>query len=111
MATTLMPPAASAEKTPAAMPGRAVHAESDHGDRRHARAHLDAVDLPPRDLAAELALERGAGVVGERRSGTLKQIECSDEACEISETEIRRAVQRARRCARRCPARPACRCR
>ena len=28
-------------------------------------------------------------------SGTLKQIECSDEACEMSETEIRRAAARA----------------
>ena len=36
IATTLMPPVASAENTRAAMPGAAGHAVADDGDHRHA---------------------------------------------------------------------------
>ena len=58
------------------------------------RAHLDAVDLAaarsrPGTPAAGLARRFGL-----RPPGTLKQIECSEDAWEISETEMLRRVQR-----------------
>ena len=91
MATTLIPPAASAENTAGRHAGRPVHAEADDRDRGHARAHLDAVDLAAADLARELALAGSPRASAASGSGTLKQIECSDDACEMSETEIRRS--------------------
>ena len=95
MATTLIPPAASAENTPRGDARRAVHAEADDRDRRHAGTHLDAVDLAPRAISsAELALRSATRARRANGSGTLKQIECSDDAWEMSDTEIRRAVQR-----------------
>ena len=67
---------------------RAVHAEADDRDRGHAGAHLDAVDLAPADLAVELAAPGSSRASSASGSGTLKQIECSDDAWEMSETEI-----------------------
>ena len=96
MATTLIPPAASAEKTPAAMPGVPCMPSPTTAIVAMLGAHLDAVDLAPRDLAAELALERRRARPRRSGSGTLKQIECSEEACEIRETEIRRPCSAAK---------------
>ena len=57
MATTLIFAARERREHARGDARRAVHPEPHDGDRRHALAHLDPVDLAPRDLAGELALE------------------------------------------------------
>ena len=49
---------------------------------------LDTVDLAARDLAARTRASRLSCASAASGSGTLKQIECSELACEISDTEI-----------------------
>ena len=47
-------------------PRRPRHPQPDDDERRDPGAHLDAVDLPPRDLALELLDEARAGALGRR---------------------------------------------
>ena len=59
IATTLMPRAASAVNTRAAMPGRPGHAVADDGDDRHARPRAVTLSMSPaRELVAERMAQR-----------------------------------------------------
>ena len=91
MATTLIPAAASAENTPAATPGVPCMPSPTTATVAMPVFDLDAVDLAPADLVGELPLEALARVGRRTVSGTVKQIECSDDAWEMSETEIWRS--------------------
>ena len=62
------------------------HADADDGDRGHAAAGLDAVDLAARDLARGTRRSGGRSACLAAESGTEKQIDCSDDDCEISDT-------------------------
>ena len=95
MATTLIPPAASAEKTPAAMPGVPCMPSP--------TTAIVAMPVPtstpsisPRPISPRNSRSRPSRASAASGSGTLKQIECSEEACEIRETEIRRACSAAK---------------
>ena len=96
MATTLMSPAASAENTPAAMPG--VPCMPRPTTATVAMPGLTSTpSISPRPISPLELLRAGCRAPSAASgSGTLKQIECSDEAWEISETEIRLACRAAK---------------
>jgi hypothetical protein len=62
-----------------------VHPESDDCERREVRFDFDIVDLSALDLVGECFVRLTRGF--RARGGTVKQIECSDDACVMSETE------------------------
>ena len=57
--TTLMPAAGQGGEHARHDPGRVRHPRPDHGQRGHARPHLDPVDLAARDLVRERLQQRG----------------------------------------------------
>ena len=89
MATTLMPPAARAEKTPAAIPG--VPCIPRPTTAIVAMSGLTSTpSISPRAISPRNSRSSAERASAAKGSGTLKQIECSEDACEIKETEIRR---------------------
>ena len=89
MATTLIPPAASAENTPAAMPG--VPCMPRPTTAIVAMPGLTSTpSISPRAISPRNSRSSATRASSANGSGTLKQIECSDDAWEMSETEIRR---------------------
>ena len=95
IATTLIPAAARAEKTPAAIPG--VPCIPRPTTATVAMPGLASTpSISPRAISSRnsrVRLSRASSATG---SGTLKQIECSDDAWLMSETEICRACSAAK---------------
>ena len=110
MATTLMPPAASAEKTPAAMPGvpcmprptTAIVAMPGSPPRRRSRARA----ISPRNSRSRLLARLGGERLGDAEADRVLRRGLGDQR----DGDPRWRAAR-RRCARRCRARRACRSR
>ena len=106
MATTFASACASAPKTRAAMPGVW------HPEPTTAIVASPVMSSMPsiswRAISSLNSSLSAATARGRSASGTVKQIDCSDDAWEMSETEIPSRRAR-RRCAPRCRARRACR--
>ena len=81
---------ASAENTRAAMPGCRPCRGPTTATVAMPGLHLDAVDLAARDLVGERARQALARRACAACSGTVKQIDCSDDDWVMSETEIPR---------------------
>ena len=86
IATMLMPPSASAENTRAATPGvpcipRPTTASVARFDS------TSTSSISRRAISSANAARRLARAVSALAAGTVKQIECSDDACDMSETE------------------------
>ena len=87
IATTLIRPAARAENTAAATPG--VPCMPSPTTATVAMPGLTSMpSISPRRISPVNSRSRLSRASSANGSGTLKQIECSDDACEISDTEI-----------------------
>ena len=86
IATTLMPPRASAEKTRAAMPGvPAMPRPTTEIVERPSASSTPSISRRP--ISSAKAWSRLSRARAASPCGTERQIECSEEACEMSDTE------------------------
>jgi len=86
IATMLMPPSASAEKTRAATPGVPCMPRPTTANV----ARFDSTSMSSisrRSISSANAARRLSRAVSALADGTVKQMECSDDACEMSDTD------------------------